>query len=150
MTCFAFFNCFELVFCLCFLLVISFTCYFRDVNHWLNLKILLGNMWGKYKFINCIENYCTSVFYEGGGVREFFDCEQVGDCCLTWNEQYFSHIMVRSGYISTRWCLFCTRPTHFVGFYSAASLKQQSAGRYAAPIGHIILILSQPIFVLTP
>jgi hypothetical protein len=34
--------------------------------------------------------------------------------------------------------------------YSASSLKQQSAGRYVAPLGHIILIPSQPVFALTP
>jgi hypothetical protein len=31
-----------------------------------------------------------------------------------------------------------------LGFYSASSLKQQSAGRHVAPLGQIILILSQP------
>jgi len=30
--------------------------------------------------------------------------------------------------------------------YSASSLKQQSAGRHVAPLGHIILIPSQPVF----
>ena len=30
-------------------------------------------------------------------------------------------------------------------FYSANSLKQQSTGRHIAPLGHIILILSQPV-----
>jgi len=34
-------------------------------------------------------------------------------------------------------------------FYSASSLKQQSAGRHVAPIGYIILIPSQSVFVLT-
>jgi hypothetical protein len=34
-------------------------------------------------------------------------------------------------------------------FYSASSLKQQSTDRHVAPLGHIILILSQPVFVLT-
>ena len=34
--------------------------------------------------------------------------------------------------------------------YSASSLKQQSAGRNVTPIGHIILILSQPIVALSP
>jgi hypothetical protein len=34
-------------------------------------------------------------------------------------------------------------------FYSASSLKQQSAGRHVAPFGHIILILSQPVFTLS-
>ena len=32
--------------------------------------------------------------------------------------------------------------------YSASSLKQQSAGRHATQIGHIVLILSQPVFAL--
>ena len=35
-------------------------------------------------------------------------------------------------------------------FYSASPLKQQSVGRHVAPLGHIILILSQPIFALSP
>ena len=35
-------------------------------------------------------------------------------------------------------------------FYSASSLKQQSAGRHIAPLGHIILISSQPVFAVTP
>jgi len=35
-------------------------------------------------------------------------------------------------------------------FYSASSLKQQSASRHVAPIGHIILIPSQPVFALSP
>ena len=35
-------------------------------------------------------------------------------------------------------------------FYSASSLKQQSAGRHVAPLGNIILIQSQPVFALSP
>ena len=35
-------------------------------------------------------------------------------------------------------------------FYIASSLKQQSADRHVAPFGHIILILSQPVFALSP
>jgi hypothetical protein len=35
-------------------------------------------------------------------------------------------------------------------FYSANSLKQQSVDRHVTPLGHIILILSQPIFALSP
>ena len=35
-------------------------------------------------------------------------------------------------------------------FYSASSLKQQSASRHVAPIGHIILFPSQLVFILTP
>ena len=35
-------------------------------------------------------------------------------------------------------------------FYSASSLKQQSADTYVTPLGHIILILSQSVFALSP
>jgi len=35
-------------------------------------------------------------------------------------------------------------------FYSSSSMKQQSAGRHVAPLGHIILIPRQPVFALTP
>ena len=35
-------------------------------------------------------------------------------------------------------------------FYSASSLKQQSEGRHVAPLGHVILIPNQPVFVLSP
>ena len=35
-------------------------------------------------------------------------------------------------------------------FYSASSLKQQSASRHVAPLGHIILIPSQPVTALSP
>ena len=34
-------------------------------------------------------------------------------------------------------------------FYSASSLKQQSAERHVAPLGHIILIPSQPVFAIS-
>ena len=34
--------------------------------------------------------------------------------------------------------------------YGASSLKQQSVYRHVIPLGHIILILSQPDFTLTP
>ena len=34
-------------------------------------------------------------------------------------------------------------------FYSASSLKQQTACRHVAPIGHIILIPSHPVFALS-
>ena len=34
--------------------------------------------------------------------------------------------------------------------YSVSSLKQQSVDRHVAPLGHIILIPSQPVFALTP
>jgi hypothetical protein len=35
-------------------------------------------------------------------------------------------------------------------FYSASTLEQQSAGWHVAPLGHIILIPSQPMFAISP
>jgi hypothetical protein len=35
-------------------------------------------------------------------------------------------------------------------FYNARSMKQQSAGRHVAPLEHIILIPTQPVFALSP
>ena len=35
-------------------------------------------------------------------------------------------------------------------FYSASSLKQQSAGKHVAPLCHIILIPTQPVYALSP
>ena len=48
------------------------------------------------------------------------------------------------------WGQLCSRPTLWVGVYSTSSLKQQSAGRHVAPLGHIILTASQPVFALSP
>ena len=36
----------------------------------------------------------------------------------------------------------------YLDLYSASSLKQQSMDRHVAPLGHIILVLSQPVFLL--
>jgi len=72
------------------------------------------------------------------------------DCCLMLNGQFFSCIVARTSYSSMRWwcCLLCTWPT-LIDLYCSSSLKQQSAGRRVSPLRHIILILSQPVFILT-
>jgi hypothetical protein len=71
--------------------------------------------------------------------------------------------MTRTSYISaTSWQEQVTfrwvdDDVHFVldqntelDFYSANTLNQQSAGRHVAPLGHIILIPSQPVVALMP
>jgi len=37
-----------------------------------------------------------------------------------------------------------------LNFYSASTLKQQSAGIHVASLGHIILIPNQPVFAFSP
>ena len=44
------------------------------------------------------------------------------------------------------WVRFILDQHAYLNFYSASSLKQQSADRHVAPLGHIILIPSQPVF----
>ena len=46
------------------------------------------------------------------------------------------------------WGLFVLDQHAELDFYSASSLKQQSADKHVAPLGHIILIPNQPVFVL--
>ena len=72
---------------------------------------------------------------------------------LTPFQQFISYIMARTSYF--QWddddeVRFVLDQYAELDFYSASSFKQQSAGRHVAPLGHIILILSQPIFALSP
>ena len=67
---------------------------------------------------------------------------------LTPIQQFFSYIMERTSYYGVRLVLDQHAES---GFYSASSLKQQSADGYVGPlIVHIILIPSQPVFALSP
>ena len=77
----------------------------------------------------------------GGGERLLFHA----------NEQYCRYIMARTNYNQ------CNDDVHFVlehhaemDLHSGISLEQQSDGKHLAPLGHIILIPSQPIFALSP
>jgi hypothetical protein len=73
-------------------------------------------------------------------------------CSLTPTQQFFSYIMARTCWFSMIWWWgpLCSSPTCLVGFYSASSLKQQSEDRHVTPLWHISLILSQPVFTLSP
>ena len=67
-------------------------------------------------------------------------------------QQFFSYIMARTSYI--QWndgdIRFVQDQHAEFDFFSTSSLKQQFAGRHVAPLWHIILIPSQPVFALTP
>ena len=45
---------------------------------------------------------------------------------------------------------FVLDPHTQLDLHSASSLKQQSVGRHVAPLGHIIIMPSQPVFALSP
>ena len=74
----------------------------------------------------------------------------VSDCCLTPIQQ-FSAISWREQ-VNFQWndeVRFVLDKHAELDFYSACSLKQQSADRHVASLGHIILIPSQPVLVLS-
>ena len=56
------------------------------------------------------------------------------------NKLIFNEMMISSA-------LFLDQHTE-LDFYSDSSLKQKSVDRYVAPLGHIIVIPSQPVFDL--
>jgi len=77
----------------------------------------------------------------------------VSDCCLMPKWAFFYHIMARMSYI--QWnddddVRFVQDQHAKLNLYKASSQKQQFAGRHVAPLRHIMLILSQPVFALTP
>ena len=61
---------------------------------------------------------------------------------ISWREQvkFVNEMMMRS---------FVPDQHAKLDLYSASLLKQQSVDRHVAPLGHISLIPSQPVFVLT-
>ena len=75
--------------------------------------------------------------------------ERVGGCCLTPFQQFFSYVTINFQWDDDEVRFVLDQETEF-DCYSASSLKQQSAGRHVAPLGHIILIPSQSAFVLSP
>jgi hypothetical protein len=63
------------------------------------------------------------------------------------NENCYSYIMARTSYIQRNYDIRFVLYQHAkYDLYSASSLKQQSMGRYVGPLGHLILIPSQPVF----
>jgi len=59
--------------------------------------------------------------------------------------------MARTSYTSVRLCPLCARPTrlHVVRFSHASSLKPRLMSREVAPLGHYVMITSQPVFAVT-
>ena len=136
-------------FYLFFCIKINFICHSKYSVTKVRFHIIMWNFRVKNStyFYPCSESLHWGKDYFSHSWKEW-----VIDYCLTPNEQCFSHIMARTSYI--QWndgdvCFVLDQHAE-LDFYSAGSLKQQSADRHVAPLGHIILILSQPVFALTP
>jgi hypothetical protein len=76
----------------------------------------------------------------------------LSDCCLTPTQQFFAAISWREQ-VNCQWDDdddVCFVPDQYaeLDFYSARSMKQQSADRHVATLGHIILILNKSVFSL--
>jgi hypothetical protein len=63
------------------------------------------------------------------------------------SEQLFSYIIAKTSCYDV---CFVIEQYAELDFNSASGLKQQSTGIHVTPQRHIILILSQPVFALTP
>ena len=66
---------------------------------------------------------------------------------------YLKYWQWESEYVNFQWkdeARFVPDQHAELDIYSASSLKQQSAGRHIAPLWHIILNPSQPVFALSP
>ena len=75
----------------------------------------------------------------------------MSDCCLTRNQQCFQ--LYDGEQVNFQWeddeVCFEKEQLAYLECYGAISLKQPSADRYVAPLGHIILNLGQPVFALS-
>jgi hypothetical protein len=71
---------------------------------------------------------------------------------ISWQKHQMSNIVAKTSYI--RWddydVLFVLYQHSYFDFYSVSPEKQQSTGRHVGPLWHIILILNQLVFDLTP
>jgi hypothetical protein len=61
---------------------------------------------------------------------------------ISWREQVIFDEMTMSAFVLGQHA--------YLNPYSDSSQKQQSMGKHVTPFGHIILILSQPVFALSP
>jgi hypothetical protein len=108
------------------------------LSTWIELchSVIVISLWLQPKFVIVIDSSFVEVVDEW-----------VNDCCLTiitaisWREQ-----------VNFQWdddeVRFVLDQHAELDFFSASSMKQQSAGRYVALLGHIIQ--SQPVFGLSP
>ena len=108
-----------------------------------------------YLFATCLSsyNFYSTLFFivDNCVIVEhiFIRFQWVSDCCLTFSN--FSAVSWREQ-VNFQWdyqVRFVLDQHAKLDFYSTSSWKQQSAGRHVAPLGHIILIPSQPVFVLS-
>jgi hypothetical protein len=108
-----------------------------------------------YLFATCLSsyNFYSTLFFivDNCVIVEhiFIRFQWVSDCCLTFSN--FSAVSWREQ-VNFQWdyqVRFVLDQHAKLDFYSTSSWKQQSAGRHVAPLGHIILILSQPVFALS-
>jgi hypothetical protein len=69
----------------------------------------------------------------------------MSDCCLTPIQLYHGENKLIFAWDNDEVHFVLDQHAAEMDFYSDSSLKQQSAVRHVAPLGHIILILCQPV-----
>jgi hypothetical protein len=93
-------------------------------------------------YIYALYLFFYSCFTDDINYKQKKECHYVywvSDCCLTPIVHLYRD----------DWVHFVLDQHHLLDCNSASSLKQQSADRLVVPLGHIILIPSQPVFALS-
>ena len=85
---------------------------------------------------------CEEIYVELDSYKWVSDCLLFSKFSAWWE-------LVNFQWNDDEVCFVLDQPA-VLGFYSASSLKQQSADRHVARLWHIILIQSQPVFFLSP
>jgi hypothetical protein len=88
---------------------------------------LLFNQINTIRIFSCFSEWVIVVYHQFSNFSEQVDFQ--------WNDDEVRFVLDQHAELE---------------FYSASSLKQQSTYRHVLPLGHIILIPSQPVFVLSP
>ena len=93
------------------------------------------------------KNYMITI----GIIDTVYINKRISDCYLTTNYQDGSYIIARSSYLpcDDNDVHIALDKLAYLVVQSVSSLKQQSAGRHVAPLGHIVLIASQPVFTFS-
>jgi hypothetical protein len=114
-------------------------------REWKRRYHILANL--AFQSYDCERTWCK--FFQK---RVVWWVHWMNDCCLipiqqisaiSWREQ------VNFQWDDDEVCFVLDQHVE-MNLYSASSLKQQSADRHVAPLGHIILIPSQPGVALSP
>jgi hypothetical protein len=146
--------------CCLFLWIFLFDCPFGILwhlldNHEVRMPIMILSKYvpGKYILWKSQTHAWQYVILPTEHVHHrVINYQLVSDYCLEPTQQFFTISWWEQ--VNVQWdddeVRFALDQYTQLDFYSASSLKQQSADRHVTPLWNVILIPSQPVFALSP